>query len=249
MDSNFKRAQEAARVLEEYGKLVDLEFSLGFKELRYSLYTLEQEFSKRVKLDFHLYLLVSGIEGLSEAIAGGVDLVQFRDKTSPDALRLEKLRQVMAITDAADIPLIVNDRPDLCLLAGAAGVHLGQNDLPVSEGRMLMGPGRIIGYSTHDLGQAIAADKAGADYIAIGPVYHTDSKGIAIKEIGLDTVKEVVKKVKAPLVAIGGIDKTNIDNVLKLGVRRVAMIKGILGEGDPEKNARDIRELMSRYEG
>ena len=116
-----------------------------------------------------LYLLAAGPEGVREAIEGGVDIVQLRDKDSPDHVLTERIEAVKAITDAAGVPLIINDRPDLCLRFDAAGVHLGQEDMSVAEARELLGPERVIGISTHSLEMALQADEAGVvDYIAIG---------------------------------------------------------------------------------
>lgn len=239
--SNIKRTQEAARVLEEYSKLVSTDLSIGFKNIRFDLYNLEQEYFKSRSLDFSLYLLVSGPEGVLEAIEGGVDLVQFRDKTSPDSVKLEKIQSLMDTTRTARVPLIINDRPDLCVLSNASGVHLGQDDMTVREARQIVGPGRIIGVSTHTLKQAVRADEEGADYIAIGPVFSTESKGVPVEAIGLEALREVVARVHAPVVAIGGITQDNVMQVLATDVRRIAVIKGIIGGDDPRKNAEALK--------
>jgi thiamine-phosphate pyrophosphorylase len=245
--SNLKRAQEAARVLEEYSKLVNSELSVGFKNVRFDLYNLEQEYFKARSLDFSLYLLASGPEGLAEALENGVDLVQYRDKDSPDSVRLSNIKEIQAITKEAGVPLIINDRPDLCVLTNSAGVHLGQDDMPVEAARKIVGPGRIVGFSTHSLTQARKADEAGADYIAIGPVFATESKGIPIEPIGLEVLKQVLDVVQSPVVAIGGINADNIDQVLETGVRRMAVIGGILGGGDPGENARILMDKMLQF--
>ncbi len=245
--ANIKRTQEAARVLEEYSKLIDGTLAMGFKNVRFELYKLEQEYFKAQSLMFKLYLLVSGPEGLAEAIEGGVDLVQFRDKTSPDALKLEKIKQVQEITTPAGVPLIINDRPDLCLLSNSEGVHLGQDDMSVSEARKILGPGRIIGFSTHSLDQAVNAHKDGADYIAVGPVFPTESKGIPVEPVGPGLLREVLLEISAPLVAIGGINADNLDEVLDSGFRRIAVIGSIFGGGDPGENARQLRTKLDEY--
>ncbi len=246
--SNLKRVQEAARVLEEYSKLVNTNLSMGFKNIRFDLYNLEQEYFKYQNLFFSLYLLVSGPEGVREAIKGGVDLVQFRDKTSSDSVRLEKIRKLMNITRRAEIPLIINDRPDLCVLSNASGVHLGQDDIPVAEARQIIGPGRIIGVSTHTLRQAVRAEEEGADYIATGPVFSTESKGLPVEGIGLEILKEVVDCVHTPVVAIGGITKDNVEQVLATNVRRIAVMRGIIGGDDPGKNAESLKCKISKVE-
>ena len=244
--SNIKRTQEAARVLEEYSKLVNTNLSTGFKNIRFDLYNLEQEYFKSQRLVFSLYLLVSRPEGVRKAIEGGVDLVQFRDKTSSDSLRIKKIRSLMNITTRAGVPLIINDRPDLCVLSNASGVHLGQGDMPIAEARKIVGPGRIIGISTHSLKQAVRADEDGADYIAIGPVFSTESKGVPVEAIGLEVVNKVVASVHAPVVAIGGITSDNIRQVLATDVRRIAVMRWIVGGEDPRKNAEALREKIER---
>ena len=197
-------------------------------------------------LDFALYLIASGPEGVREAIEGGVDLVQFRDKVSPDPILLGRIRDLLDVTEGTGVPLIINDRPDLCVLTGASGVHLGQDDMPVPEARGIIGKGRVIGKSTHSLDQAARADAEGVDYVAIGPVFPTASKGEPLEGIGLDVLEEVVAAVRAPVVAIGGITKDNIEQVLATGARRVAVIGGILGGGEPRRNAEALRERLDR---
>ncbi len=196
-------------------------------------------------LAFSLYLLTPGPEGVREAIAGGVDMVQLRDKASPDPVLLEKVKVMMGITSGLGVPLIVNDRPDLCVLGGASGVHLGQEDMPAAIARRIVGPGRVIGVSTHSLEQAVRADEDGADYVAIGPVFPTESKGVPVEAIGLEVLEEVVANVRAPVFAIGGITRDNVDQVLDTGVGRVAVMGGILGGGDPRENAEALRSRLS----
>ncbi len=174
-------------------------------------------------------------------------MVQFRDKGSPDLVLIGRIEAVKAITDAAGVPLIMNDRPDLCLRFDAAGVHLGQEDMSVAEAREMLGPERVIGISTHSLEMALHADEAGVvDYIAIGPVYHTPSKDTPIQPLGLELLREVVASVGTPVVAIGGITGDNIEEILSTGVRRVAVIGGILGVGDPGENARRMRVSLDK---
>ncbi len=196
--------------------------------------------------DGSLYLLAAGPGGVREAIEGGVDVVQLRDKDSPDPVLLEKIEAVKAITDAAGVPLIINDRPDLCSRAGAAGVHLGQEDMSIAEAREMVGPDRSIGISTHTLEQSLAAEDLGVDYVAIGPVYATPSKDTPLAPLGLELLAEVVARVTLPVVAIGGITAENIDDVMSTGVGCVAVIGGILGGGDPRENAAAIRKRMDR---
>jgi thiamine-phosphate pyrophosphorylase len=188
-----------------------------------------------------LYLLVAGPEGVREAIDGGVDVVQMRDKDSPDPLLRKRIAAVKAITDETGVPLIINDRPDLCAGLGAAGVHLGQEDMSVAEARAIVGPDSIIGISTHTLEEVDAAQGLGVDYIAIGPVYATPSKDTPVAPLGPGMVAQVVVRSSLPVVAIGGITPGNIHEVMAAGVGCVAVIGGILGGGDPRENAMALR--------
>jgi thiamine-phosphate pyrophosphorylase len=197
-------------------------------------------------LDFHLYLLVSGPEGLAEAIEGGVDLVQFRDKGSREADMLYALGQVLEICRAAGVPLIINDRPGLAARYDAAGVHLGQGDMPVDRARGFVGPDRVIGVSTHTVEEAVRAEGEGADYVAVGPVFPTDSKKVDIDAVGPQLVDQVMARVDIPVVAIGGITAFNVGKVVDTGCTRVAVIAGILGGGDPGDNARAMRARIDK---
>jgi thiamine-phosphate pyrophosphorylase len=201
---------------------------------------------KENTLDFHLYLLVTGPEGLAEAIEGGVDLVQFRDKGSREADMLYNLGQVMDICRGAGVPLIVNDRPGLAARVDAAGVHLGQDDMPVVRAREFVGPDRVIGVTTHTIEEAVKAETEGADYVGVGPVFPTESKVVDVEVIGPQQLDQVMARVDIPVVAIGGINKFNVGRVVDTGCTRVAVIAGILGGGDPRGDARDMRDRIDR---
>jgi len=204
---------------------------------------------KESTLDFHLYLLVSGPEGLAEAVEGGVDLVQFRDKGSREDEMLYNLGHVMGICRATGVPLIVNDRPGLAASYDAAGVHLGQGDMSVDRAREHVGADRVIGVSTHTVEEAVKAETDGADYVAVGPVFPTDSKVVDLEAVGPGLVDQVMARVDVPVVAIGGITKFNVGKVVETGCSRVAVIAGIMGGGDPGENARAIRKRMDEAIG
>ena len=201
---------------------------------------------KESTLDFHLYLLVSGPEGLAEAIEGGVDLVQFRYKGDDDNEMLYLLHQVMEVCHGAGVPVIINDRAGLAASYDAAGVHLGQDDMPVARAREFVGVDRVIGVSVHDVEQAVRAEADGADYVAVGPVFATGSKVVDIEPVGPQLVDQVMARVDVPVVAIGGINAFNVGKVVSTGCTRVAVISGILGEGDPRENARAMRARIER---
>ncbi len=197
-------------------------------------------------LDFHLYLLVSGPQGLREAIEGGVDLVQYRYKGDREDEMLDGLHQVTEVCRDAGVPLIINDRAGLAAAYDAAGVHLGQDDMPVTRAREFVGPHRVIGVSTHSVEEAVRAEAEGADYVAVGPVYSTGSKVVDIEPVGPQLLDQVMARVDIPVVAIGGINAFNVGRVVATGCTRVAVISGILGDGDPRENARLLRERIDK---
>ncbi len=199
---------------------------------------------KASTLDFHLYLLVSDREGLSAAIEGGVDMVQFRYKGDSEDIMRVRLQEVLDVCREAGVPLIVNDRPGLAARYGAAGVHLGQGDMPVARARKFVGPEGVIGVSVHSVEEAVRAEADGADYVAVGPVFATGSKVVDIEPVGTHTVERVIARVTVPVVAIGGITADNVEQVAMTGCTRVAVIGGILGGGDPGENARAMRAAM-----
>ena len=199
-------------------------------------------YNKEFTLDFHLYLLVDSPEGVRDAIKGGVDLVQFRYKGPSEDELLLRLQQVLHITRQAGVPLIINDRPGLAASFDTAGVHLGQGDMSVVKAREHVGPDRVIGVSTHTLEEAVRAEADGADYVAVGPVFPTGSKVVEIEAVGPRLVEKVMASVNIPVVAIGGITAENVEKVAVTGCTQVAVIRGILGGGDPKVNAAAMRK-------
>jgi thiamine-phosphate pyrophosphorylase len=179
-----------------------------------------------LKLPWGAYVITSRDHAriAREACAGGARIVQYRDKDAPAAQRLEKALQIRSVTRECGTLFIVNDQLDIALLSEADGVHLGQDDLPPTEARRITPPGFIIGVSTHSLEQARAAERQGADYIGIGPVFATPTKE-NYPSIGLETLRQVAATVTIPLVAIGGINLGNMTEVKGAGVRNVAMVR------------------------
>lgn len=180
------------------------------------------------------------------AIRGGADVVQLRDKAASAERLTREAEQLLAITRPSGIPLIINDRPDVARTVGAEGVHLGQDDLPLQDARILLGPGRMIGKSTHSLAQAVAAMQEGADYIGIGPVYPTPTKP-AYGSIGLELVTQVAACATVPFVCIGGIDVARVVEVLQAGGRCIAVVRAICGAADPEQAARLLKQTVSQF--
>ncbi|SKA12135.1 thiamine phosphate synthase [Selenihalanaerobacter shriftii] len=196
-------------------------------------------------MDFKLYVITNqniaqgkdNLEVVKEAIIGGADIIQLREKDMSTRNLVNMGNELKVITKSAEVPLIVNDRVDIALAIDADGVHLGQDDLPIKEARKMMGNDKIIGISTHSLEQAIEAAAMGADYIGVGPVFPTQTKP-NYNPVGLELVEKVSQRVEIPFVAIGGIKLDNIHEVIKAGAKRVAVVSGIVGVEDIESAAR-----------
>jgi thiamine-phosphate pyrophosphorylase len=206
----------------------------------------------RERLNFLLYAITgenyhpgrSMLEVMEAAIAGGADIIQLRAKDAPKDEVLEKARALRELTLRHGVPFIVNDYPEIAHAVCADGVHIGQEDLSVAEARALLGPNAIIGVSTHSIEQARAAERSGADYIGVGPVYSTGTKP-GRKAVTLSYVREVAAEIRIPWVAIGGIDLQNVDDVLSAGAPSICAVSAIVGSGDPEAAARAFRAKVA----
>jgi len=173
---------------------------------------------------------------LAALVEAGVSILQLRVKSLPPVDFLELAKQARAVTRAHGCQLIINDRVDIALACGADGVHLGQDDLPLSAGRKLMGQ-KIIGISTHDLDQARAAERAGADYIGFGPMFGTRTKATGYEARGPEMLQQIRGAVTLPIVAIGGITEANVQEVWQAGADSVAIIGDVLHDNDPGAKA------------
>jgi thiamine-phosphate pyrophosphorylase len=177
-----------------------------------------------------------------ELIAGGATLIQYRNKKGSAREALSHARQ-LRVTTGEKVRLIMNDRADLCLAAGFDGVHLGQDDLSLEAARSVVKEGKWIGVSSHNLEQALRADRSSADYIAIGPIFATRSKEHPDPIVGLDGLRKVRAATRKPLVAIGGITLSNCRSVIDAGADSVALISCLVAS--PAKTVEDfIRILM-----
>lgn len=191
--------------------------------------------------DRHLYLVTpvraDFADYLQAAIEGGVDVVQVRDRSVPDGRLLEMLAIARGITRMYGVPLGVNDRPDLAVLADADFVHVGQDDIPVEAARSF---GLPVGLSTH---APRDIDAASSDYIAVGPVHATPTKE-GRPAGGLELVRYAAANARVPWFAIGGIDATNVADVVAAGATRIAVVRAIAEAEDPEAAARTLREAL-----
>jgi len=183
----------------------------------------------------------------AKVLAGGVAIVQLREKekTKKEIYSLaEKFRE---LTSAYGALLIINDYVDIALAVAADGVHLGQTDLPVAAARKLA-PELLIGVSTHSREEALLAEQEGADYINIGPIFSTTTKDVCSAVLGVDQILRISQAVRLPYTVMGGINQKNINQVLRVGARKVAMITGITKAPDIQKYTERIRrEIQQQY--
>ena len=178
---------------------------------------------------------------LTEAIAGGVDMVQLREKNLEDRVLLEYAQLCASTCHRHGVPFIVNDRADIALAAGADGVHVGQDDLPVAAVRALLGPDRIVGLSTHSREQIDAAGDA--DYLGVGPIFETPTKP-GRPAVGIELVRYAAAHARAPFFAIGGLDPSNVAGVIAAGGRGISVYRWIARADDPARAARDVVAAM-----
>jgi thiamine-phosphate pyrophosphorylase len=255
--ANAKRLQEGLRSLEEYGKLLSGDFGTRIERLRYASYTLEKslilgEASRGRLADARLYALVtepacrtSLVGTVRELVEGGVDVVQLREKGSGDRAILDRAREIREITRRFGVLFVMNDRPDLARLAEADGVHLGQDDLSVSDSRRILGPGALVGVSTHSLEQLRTAVRDGASYLGVGPTFASSTKTFA-EFPGIAYVREAAQATSLPAFAIGGITLENVDLVLAAGATRIAVSAALCAADDPRRTAQVFKEKLRR---
>lgn len=186
----------------------------------------------------------SNLEVAREILAAGVPILQYREKAKKVRVMYEECLVLRAMTQQYGAIFIINDHLDLALAVGADGVHIGQDDLPLSKVRELVGPDLLIGVSTHSTAQAQAAVKDGADYIGVGPIFATHTKTDVCDPVGLDYLDYVVKNLKIPFVAIGGIKEHNLAEVVKAGARTVALVTEIVGNPNIAGKIKSLQRIM-----
>jgi thiamine-phosphate pyrophosphorylase len=174
----------------------------------------------------------------------GVRLLQYRNKSAPARQFLESSRELTETLIPRGVTLFVNDRPDVAFLAGANGVHVGQEDLDVEQARRVAGQDKLVGVSTHNLEQFAKAAASTADYIAVGPIFRTSSKADPDPVVGLDFIRRVRRLTDKQLVAIGGISLERAASVIEAGADSVAVISGILSAPDPAQRASQYIETL-----
>ncbi|KEO84377.1 thiamine phosphate synthase [Tumebacillus flagellatus] len=188
-------------------------------------------------------------EVISAALRGGADCIQLREKDFSGRELLEAGHLLRRLTREAGARLIINDRIDVARAVDADGVHLGQDDLPIEVAREMLGPGKIVGISTHNVEEALAAERAGADYIGLGPMKPTKTKLDTEPVVGPSGVLAVRQAVQVPIVAIGGITAADTAEIIRNGANAVAVISAVVGATDVEAAAREIRGIVDRERG
>ncbi|VAX19879.1 Thiamin-phosphate pyrophosphorylase [hydrothermal vent metagenome] len=182
---------------------------------------------------------------IAQLARGGARIVQLREKSLTDKELYELAKIYREETSRRDIGLVINDRVDLALSVRADGVHLGQDDMPVYVARRILGDEAIIGASAHSVEDAIEAERGGATYVNIGPLYPTPTKPEA-RTIGLEPVKEALSMISVPVTVMGGITMDNIDEVLQTGVRHVGVVSALFAQGDIAAATRGFVEKIRR---
>lgn len=260
--ANARRVQQALRVIEELAKIPNVKLdSEKFKKARFNLYTIERDLlSRMLRRDklariFGLYAIIdtkflksrSHLEVAAQAIRGGAKTIQLRDKIQSKRELLPIAQQLKRLCGEHDVLFIVNDYLDLALAADADGLHLGQDDLPTGVARQLLPIDKLLGCSVTTVKQAISAESEGADYIAVGAIYPTESKETT-EVVGLEGLRLIKKQAVLPLVAIGGITADNAAEVIAAGASSVAVISALMQAESPEEAARQIIDKLEMQE-
>ncbi len=181
-------------------------------------------------------------DDVKAAVKGGVKIVQYREKEKSTKEMIEEAKEIKKICDKGNAVCLINDRVDICLAVDADGVHLGNDDMPYEIARKILG-NKIIGLTVHNVEEAVEAEKKGADYIGVSPIFETKTKLDAGKPAGIRLIEEVKNRAKIPIVAIGGINKENVASVVKAGADGTAAISAVIGK-DVEKEVKEFISIM-----
>ena len=252
-----KRFGEAARVVEELLKIEDADAAAVVESARYRFYEAERRVALTLRpadlfARVRVYVLITEsacrrgwFETAELALQGGTDCLQLREPELPAGELLIRAKKLAALCRDANVPLIVNDRPDVAVLSGASGVHVGQGDLPAADARKIVGPRGIVGVSTHTVEQVKQAHHDGADYVGVGPVFRSATKPRDILP-GLPFARAAAALNLLPTVAIAGITPANAAEVWATGVTAVAVTSAVTMSDDPAAAARSLIRLDTR---
>lgn len=206
----------------------------------------------KAKIDYSIYLVTDEIalKGrellpvVEEALQGGVTLLQYRNKNAEGGKLYEEALALKKLCDKYNVPLIIDDRLDIAVAVGAAGVHIGQDDIPCKIARQVLGDDYIIGVSAHNPVEAQQAIDDGADYLGCGAVYATTTKA-KVTALGLDGLAAIRRAVQVPMVGIGGVDLSNAKDVLSVGVEGIAIVRAILGAEDVTATTQEFVKIKN----
>ena len=187
----------------------------------------------------------SHLELAKMALAGGADTIQFRSKSGSTRELIDTAIKMKELCAKAGVPLIINDRVDVAIASGADGVHLGQDDFPISLARKLLGEDAIIGGSAGNMEEAKICFEDGADYLGVGPVFSTSSKSDAGPATGIENIRAIAEEFPLPVIAIGGISVNNINELIDAGAHGIAVISAVCLEEDPESAARVFSDALT----
>ena len=203
-------------------------------------------------IDYSLYLVTdrglargrSTLEIVKAAVQGGVTCVQLREKKCSTLDFIEQARTVKDFLKARGVPLVINDRVDVALAVEADGVHLGQTDMPLAIAKKILGGSMFIGISAESLEDALEAEKGGADYLGVSPIYGTPTKTDTAPALGLEGLRDIRKAVNIPLVGIGGLNPSNAREVIRNGADGVAVVSAIVAADDPGQAAAELKRII-----
>lgn len=252
---NFKRIQEGLRSIEEISKIsCDYSISKEVETLRYSFYNLEKEFigSLKPQIPLGLYGITaenfskgrSNYEVVTEMIKSGIKIVQYREKFKSLREKLEETKILCELCKKNNVLFIVNDHVDIALMVDADGVHVGQEDMPVSEIRKILGVNKIIGLSTHSVEDANKALLEDVDYIGVGPIFPTTTKERTA--VGIEYMDYVENNIDLPYIAIGGIKESNLLQIIEKGAKRIALVSEIVGADDIIEKVDNLNKIIQK---
>lgn len=204
--------------------------------------------------DFGLYFITDSrltrktvVDDVKSAIKAGVKIIQYREKDASARQMLKEAKEIKNLCKKNKVIFLINDRIDIALAVDADGVHLGQEDMPYKTARNLLGKNKIIGLTAHNVQEAIRAEKMGADYVGLSPIFPTSTKSDAGHACGIQMISKVKKYIRIPIIAIGGINESNLGEVLDAGAKNVAIISAIVAKENVGGAAKHFINAIKTY--